>query len=181
MDGFSCSAPHHSVFHAGLSVLSCLQHYRYTFSIVCAVQPVEPRQGDASVGVDVAVGPLVHPLDQVLLVQQRVVGAERAGRVVKSLVVMAELRLPARRQELVDMHHLTQWHHHDRAYTRIEETTLKSRVNQNQLHFFTGLFHISALRLISISSKIFLKRTLLCLMAFLYLDSTGETLPSSAG
>lgn len=108
MDGFSCSAPHHSVFHAGLSVASRLQHDRNTFSTVCAVKPAEARQGDPSVGVDVAVGPLVHPLDQVLLVQQRVVGAQRAGGVVELLVVMAELRPSARRQELVDVHHLAQ-------------------------------------------------------------------------
>lgn len=62
-------------------------------------------------GVDVAVRPPVHPLDQVLLVQQRVVGAERAGSVVEALVVMTELRLPAGRQELIDVHHLAQRHH----------------------------------------------------------------------
>lgn len=106
-DGFSCSTPDHSVFHAGVSVPSCLQRYGSTFSILCAVQSAEPRQGDASVGVDVAIGSLVHTLDQVFLVQQWVVGAERAGGIVKSLVVMAELRLSARRQKLVDVHHLT--------------------------------------------------------------------------
>lgn len=84
-----------------------LQH-RDTSSIISAVQPVEPRQGDTSVVVDVAVGSLVHPLDQVLLVQQWVVGAEGAGCIEKPLIVMAELRLPARRKELVDVYHLTQ-------------------------------------------------------------------------
>lgn len=128
MDGFSCSAPHRSVFHAGLSVPSRLQRDRDTFSIACAVEPAEARQGDPSVGVDVAVGPLVHPLDQVLLVQQRVVGAQRAGGVVELLVVMAQLRLSARRQELVDVHHLAQRHHHDGACTSREETTLEPRV-----------------------------------------------------
>lgn len=115
MDGFPCSAPHHSGFHAGVSVCR-LQPLADTFGIACAVQPVEAGQGDASVRVDVAVGPLVHPLDQVLLVQQRVVGAQRAGGVVEALVVMAELRPPAGRQELVDVHHLAQRHHHDGAY-----------------------------------------------------------------
>lgn len=73
-----------------------------------AVQLVEPRQRDASTGVDIAVRALVHPLDQVLLVQQWVVGAKRAGSVKETLVVMAELRLPARGQELVNVHHLAQ-------------------------------------------------------------------------
>ena len=59
-------------------------------------------------GVDVTVGAAVHPLDQVLLVQERVVGAERAGGVVEALVVVAQLRLPPRWQELVDVHHLAQ-------------------------------------------------------------------------
>lgn len=80
----------------------------YTSSSPGAVQLAEPRQRDASTGVDIAVGALVHPLDQVLLVQQRVVGAKRAGGVNEVLVVMAELRLPARGQELVHVHHLAQ-------------------------------------------------------------------------
>lgn len=57
---------------------------------------------------DVAVGALVHPLDQVLLIQQRMIGAERAGGVEEALVVMAELRLSVRGQELVNVHHLAQ-------------------------------------------------------------------------
>ncbi|KAG5844815.1 hypothetical protein ANANG_G00166710 [Anguilla anguilla] len=75
---------------------------------VCAVEAVEPWQGDSAVAEDVAVRPLVHPLDQVLLVEQGVVGPQRAGRVVEALVIVAQLRLTARRQELVHMHHLTQ-------------------------------------------------------------------------
>lgn len=95
MWGFTGSA-------ASQSVAGC------TSSSLGAVQLAEPRQRDASVGVDIAVGALVHPLDQVLLVQQRVVGAERAGGVKETLVVMAKLRLPARGQELVNVHHLAQ-------------------------------------------------------------------------
>ena len=90
-----------------------------------AVHCAEPRQRDPSVGVDVAVGALVHPFHQVLLVQQRVVGAQRAGGVEETLVVMAELRLPAGRQELVDVHHLAQWHHQDGAWTGNRGDALK--------------------------------------------------------
>lgn len=95
-------------FGSSCSVLSVSHVYRCTSSTAGAVKAAEPRQGDASVGVDVAFGPSVHPLDQVLLVQQRVVGAQGAGGVEETLVVMAELRLSARRQELVDVYHLTQ-------------------------------------------------------------------------
>lgn len=80
----------------------------YTSSSLDAVQLAQPRQRDAPVGGDVAIGALVHPFDQVLLVQQRVVGAESAGGVKETLVVMAELRLPLRGQELVNVHHLAQ-------------------------------------------------------------------------
>lgn len=110
------------VFHAGVVAVgvgrSSLSVSRPCRDVVGAVQPFEPRQGDATVGEDVAVGPLVHPLDQVLLVQKRVVGAQRAGGVEEALVVMAQLRLPAGGQELVDVHHLAQRHHHDGAWTR---------------------------------------------------------------
>lgn len=73
-----------------------------------AAQLAEPGQRDSPMGVNFAVRALVHPFDQVLLVQQRVVGAERAGGVKKTLVVMAELCLPLRGQELVNVHHLAQ-------------------------------------------------------------------------
>lgn len=96
------------VFHAGDSVVSVSHVHKFTSSIASAVYCVEPRQGDASVGVDVAFGPLVHPLDQVFLVQQRVVGPQGAGGIEETLVVMAELCLSARRQELIDVYHLTQ-------------------------------------------------------------------------
>lgn len=79
------------------------------------VHLAETRQRDSSVCVDVKVGAPVHPLDQVLLVQERVVGTERAGSIVETLVVVAELRLPPRRQELVNMDHLAQRHHKDGA------------------------------------------------------------------
>lgn len=75
---------------------------------LAAVEPAESRQRDPSVAVDVPVGPLVHPFDQVLLVQQRVVGAERAGGVIETLIVMAELRLSTGRQELINVHHLAE-------------------------------------------------------------------------
>lgn len=72
------------------------------------VKRAETWQRDSSVGVDIPVEPLVHPLDQVLLVEEGVVSAERARRVDETLVVVAELGLAARWQELIHMHHLTQ-------------------------------------------------------------------------
>lgn len=114
-----------------------------------AVQLAEPRQHDASMIVDVAVGALVHPFDQVFLVQQRVVGAERAGGVKEALVVMAELRLPAGRQELVNVHHLAQRHHQDSAWTGNKEnctqlhvSLLNATVFIAELHCFPCLLNI---------------------------------------
>lgn len=78
-----------------------------------AVDAAEPRQRDSSVGVDVSVEALVHPFHQVLLVEQWVVGSERARRVMETLVVVTQLRLPLGRQELVDVHHLAHGHHED--------------------------------------------------------------------
>lgn len=72
------------------------------------IHGAEPGQRDTSVDVDFPIRAAVHAFDQVLLVQQRVVSPEGAGGVVEALVVVAELRLPARRQELVDVHHLAQ-------------------------------------------------------------------------
>ena len=59
-------------------------------------------------GVNVPVEPLVHPLDEVLFVEQGVVGPQRAGSVMETLVVMTQLGLPPGRQELVHMHDITQ-------------------------------------------------------------------------
>lgn len=73
-----------------------------------AVESAETWQSDPSVGVDIPVEPLVHSFDQVLLVEQGVVGAKCARCIDEALVVVAELGLAARRQELIHMHHLTQ-------------------------------------------------------------------------
>lgn len=82
------------VLHAWFSFMFFQSVVGFSSCCLGAVQPAEPGQRDPSVGVDVAVGALVHALHQVLLVQQRVVGAQRAGSVIETLVVMAELRLP---------------------------------------------------------------------------------------
>ena len=79
--------------------------------------------------VDVTVRALVHPFDQVFLVQQRVVGAERAGGVVETLIVVTELRLPAGRQEFVNMYHFAQRHHQDGAWVEYKgEENMKKNV-----------------------------------------------------
>lgn len=83
-----------------------------------AVESAEPRQGDPSVGVDVPVEPLVHPLDQVLLVEQGVVGPQSAGCVVEALVVVTQFRLPLRWQELIHVYYLTQGHHQNRTWRK---------------------------------------------------------------
>lgn len=75
---------------------------------VGAVECSEAGQLDTSVRHNVVVGAPVHAFHQVLLVEQRVVRAERAGGVEEALVVMAELRPPAGWQELIHVHHLTQ-------------------------------------------------------------------------
>lgn len=73
-----------------------------------AVESAETWQSDPSMSVDIPVEPLVHSLDQVLLVEQGVVGAKCARRINEALIIVAELSLAARRQELINMHHLTQ-------------------------------------------------------------------------
>jgi len=81
-----------------------------------AVQAAEARQRDPSMGGDVPVSSPVHAFHQVLLVEQWVVGAECACRIVEALVVVTQLRLPAGRQELVHVHDLAQRHHEHRAW-----------------------------------------------------------------
>lgn len=74
----------------------------------------EAGQGDLPVSVDVLIRALVHVLHQVLLKQQRVVSPHGAGVVVELLVIVADVRLPLGREELVHVHLVTQRHHqHD--------------------------------------------------------------------
>lgn len=56
-----------------------------------AVKHAESRQGDFAVHVDVSVRTLVHPLHQVLLIEQRMVGTQSAGCIAEALVVVAQL------------------------------------------------------------------------------------------
>lgn len=58
------------------------------------VYSAEAWQSHAALPAQVALRASVEPLYQALLVQQRVVGAQSAGRVVVALVVVAEVRLP---------------------------------------------------------------------------------------
>lgn len=103
--------------HAGICVGVCVCVFS-SVSVACscglsAVECPEAGQLDTPVHDNVAVGALIHTFHQVLLVEQRVVGAKRAGGVEEALVVMAELRSPAGWQELVHVYRVTQGHHQD--------------------------------------------------------------------
>lgn len=54
-------------------------------------------------------------LHQILLKEERVVGAHRAGTVKELLVVVAHVSLALGREELVNIHLVTQRHHDDDA------------------------------------------------------------------
>lgn len=71
----------------------------------------QPRQDHLPLAVQVALGARVQALHQELLVEQRVVRPECAGRVVVELVVVAKLRLPDGRDVLIHMHLAAQGHH----------------------------------------------------------------------
>lgn len=68
------------------------------------VYGAEARQSDTALPAQVTLRARVQPLNQALLVEQRVVGAQSAGRIIVALVVVAEVRLPHGRDVLVDMH-----------------------------------------------------------------------------
>ena len=72
-----------------------------------AVKSAESRQSDSAMSVDVSVRTLVHPLHQVLLIEQWVVGTQCAGRITEALVVVAELSFATRWQEFIHMDHIT--------------------------------------------------------------------------
>lgn len=83
-----------------------------------AAHGLEPRQDHLALAAQVPLGTCVQALHQELLVEQRVVGAERAGRVVVQLVVVAELRLPDRRDIFIDMHLAAHGHHEEDSCSR---------------------------------------------------------------
>ena len=79
------------------------------------VDGAEAWQGDPAFFLQVLLKALVDPLDQGLLKQQGVVGAQRAGGVVVGLVVVAQVRLTQRGDVLVHVHLLAQRHHQQDA------------------------------------------------------------------
>lgn len=98
---------------AGVCV--CLaQRVRFHFSDV-TVDGAEARQRDPPLPPEVPLGPRVDALDQALLVQQGVVGSQRTGGVIVTLVVVAQVRLPHGGNVLVHVHLLAQRHHHEDA------------------------------------------------------------------
>lgn len=81
-----------------------------------AVNVLEARQAGFSKQVNVLICALVEVLHQILLKEERVVGAHRAGAVVELLVVVAHVSLALRWEELVNIHLVTQRHHDDDAW-----------------------------------------------------------------
>lgn len=76
-----------------------------------AARGMEPRQNHLALAAQVGLGSRVQALHQELLIEQRVVGAQRAGRIVVQLVVVAQLRLPDGWQVLVHVHLTAHGHH----------------------------------------------------------------------
>lgn len=75
---------------------------------LCTVKGVKSRQHHPAVIIDVFVRSLVHPLHQVLLIEQRVVGTHGAGCIFEVLIVVAELGFALGRQELIDVDHVAE-------------------------------------------------------------------------
>lgn len=73
----------------------------------------EPGQDHLPLAVQVPLGARVQALHQQLLVEQRVVRAQRARGVVVQLVVVAQLRLPDRRDVFIHVHLTAQGHHEE--------------------------------------------------------------------
>lgn len=86
-----------------------------------AVNAPEARQCDFPKQINVLVHALVEVLHHILLKEERVVGAHRAGAVEELLVVVAHVGLALGWQELINIHLVTQRHHDDDACRREQE------------------------------------------------------------
>lgn len=82
-------------------------------SLCLAVNGPEARQCGFSKQVDVLICALVEMLHQILLIEQWVVGAHRAGTIEELLVVVAHVGLALGWEELINIHLVTQGHHDD--------------------------------------------------------------------
>lgn len=71
----------------------------------------EPWQSDSPLLAEVSLRAHVHPPDEVLLVNEGVVGAQRAGGVIIVLVVVAQIRLPLGGDVLVHVKLVAHGHH----------------------------------------------------------------------
>ena len=69
-------------------------------------------------------------LHQVLLKQERVVSSHGAGMVVKLLVVVANVRLPLRREKFIHIHLITE-RHHDHNACKGKETDIAAAQRAN--------------------------------------------------
>lgn len=79
------------------------------------VDGAEARKSSTSLFLEVSLGPCVDALDQDLLIEEGVVGPQRAGGIIISLVVVAQVGLPHGGNVLVHMHLLAQRHHQENA------------------------------------------------------------------
>lgn len=98
----------------------------------------EPPQCDLALPPQLVLVALVDPLDQQLLVQQGVVCSQRAGGVVVMLVVMTQVGPTDRRDELVHVDLMTQWHHQQDTWNT-DRKTWHHHVNKQINTFKIGL------------------------------------------
>lgn len=85
-------------------------------SLCSAANAPEPGQCGFSKQINVVVRAPVEVLHHVLLKEEWVVGAHRAGAVEELLVVVAHVSLALGRKKLVNIHLVTQCHHDDDAW-----------------------------------------------------------------
>lgn len=105
-------------FQANRQAVKCLMEKgegTWPGSPYSAVNPPEARQCGFPKQVNVLICALVEVLYQILLKEERVVGAHRAGAVKEFLVVVAHISLALGWEEFINIHLVTQRHHDDDA------------------------------------------------------------------
>lgn len=74
----------------------------------------EAGQSNFPLNINVLICALVYVLHQVFLKQEGVVSSHGTGTVMKLLVIVANVRLPFRREKFIHVHFITECHHdHD--------------------------------------------------------------------
>lgn len=74
------------------------------------------RQSGFPEQVNIFICSLIEMLHQILLEEEGVVGTHRAGALEELLVIVTHICLALRREELVNVHLVTQCHHDDDAW-----------------------------------------------------------------